>query len=160
MVREYLRRAIFESGLVPIVHVSSDPVIGTYVVARKSDELNAVALATMANPADWWCEPGHLVSNRSGHRSVLELDLPPGVSLSLVIHNFSGRSLTVEMGWEEARRTLHLESGRNVVGDLQPPGQPPWPLVFECESWCPDEVIHNGDMRRLGFHVESVRFIR
>jgi hypothetical protein len=154
----YISRAIVDGGMLPSVHVDPDPVIGTYVIARKSDLMGAAALSSWVRPGDWWCEHDHVVSNRAGTRSHIDLLAPPDASISLVIHNFCPGTLGVQIDWGDRRVKCSFPPGRNVVRDLQPPTSTDATLIFECKSWCPADKIHNGDTRYLGFHLESIQF--
>ena len=144
--------------MLPSVYVDPDPIIGPYVIARKSNLMAAAALSSFVRPGDWWCERDHLVSNRAGTRSRIDLLTPSDASISLVIHNFCPRTLTVQIDWGDRRVKCSFPPGRNVVPELQPPSTANATLSFECNSWCPDDEIHNGDGRYLGFHLESVQF--
>jgi 2-polyprenyl-3-methyl-5-hydroxy-6-metoxy-1,4-benzoquinol methylase len=153
----YLRRIVARNGMTPHVYQSDDPAIGAYLIACTKYDLDAAALAMLADPSAWWLEGDHLVSGRSGSRSALSVVVPPdAVALHLEIYLFRRKPLDVVLRDGLCSRQITLQSGRNDVRVEVDSGQSEIRYEFSFAPWCPDEVLHNGDRRRLGFHLKSL----
>jgi 2-polyprenyl-3-methyl-5-hydroxy-6-metoxy-1,4-benzoquinol methylase len=154
---DYLCRAIADAGMVPVLYTHPDPAVGISVVARKTQSLDISVLRGLAEPADWWPEGGYLVSNRSGNHSRLRLYGSPPKRITMKLNYFGTGTLDISIDAHGVVRRHKLVPGVNVMS--MAPGQArqfQWELKFSCEGWCPQDALRNGDMRRLGFHLEHL----
>lgn len=153
----YLQRIIARTGLIPQVLQNEDPVIGTYVIASTRHDLDAKTMATFAAPDEWWLEKDYLISGRRGSQSAINVFVPPGASgIGFEIHLFRHEPLDVRLRAGSQLLPLVLTPGRNDVHIEIGAGSAEVRFEFGFVPWCPDEVLHNGDVRRLGFHLKRL----
>ena len=153
----YLCRAVADAGMVPVLHTQLDSTIGPVLVAHKTQSLDIRLLRAMANSTDWWVEGAMLVSNRAGSRSRLRLHGSPPGRITLKLNYYGIEPLDITIRAHGVVRRHQLVTGTNVLS--MTPGQArqyQWDIVFGCDSWCPQDVLSNGDTRLLGFHLERL----
>jgi SAM-dependent methyltransferase len=156
---QYLASAVSSAGFVPVVHQSPDPAIGTIVVGHMTQRLKGDLLQAVANPAEWWFEGPLLVSNRAGRRSSLRI---PGNARKQIVctvynHGIEPLDVSIQLGSAFMKRRLAPGGLNAVTIDGASGDGPDVELAFECTSWSPQSVLRNGDLRQLGFHLESIQ---
>jgi len=154
---DYLCGTVADAGMVPVLYPHPDPAVGPVVVAHKTQSLDIRMLRGLAESADWWPEGALLISNRSGNQSRLRLYGSPPKRITLKLNYFGPDSLDITIDAHGVVRQHRLVPGPNVLS--MAPGQARqfrWDITFNCEGWCPQDVLRNGDMRHLGFHLERL----
>jgi 2-polyprenyl-3-methyl-5-hydroxy-6-metoxy-1,4-benzoquinol methylase len=149
--QSFLYRLLAEQGLT--ARTLEDPlnVRGSIVIADRSKTLTAQQIGDFVDRTTWSCEPQFVVSST---RSILSVQGPENSDVVFEIFNFCPYAIEITVEQPGENIPVSLAPGRNEL--TFPSSQYSW--TFVTEGWVPDEVVKNGDTRRIGFHIASIAF--
>jgi 2-polyprenyl-3-methyl-5-hydroxy-6-metoxy-1,4-benzoquinol methylase len=124
---------------------------GSIVIADRSRTLNAGQIASFIDRSTWFCEPQYVVTSGKSH---IKIQGPEKTKVVFEIFNFAPFAVTTQIESHGESSSVSLAPGRTEL--IFPSSDYSW--TFVTEGWVPAEVIQNGDIRRIGFHISSISF--
>ena len=153
---EFLQAMFANTGFSIEHSYDESPNVGHTVVATLNARLLSPGKIADKHLTGWEKEGTLLVSmGNSKISSFRELFSPELKNITLILMNYGVKVLPLEIQFSASVSEKHsLEPGRNSITiEL---GKVSQDLVFSCEAWIPDSVLHNGDKRSIAFHFESI----